>query len=345
MPQGSYLSWLTKNTKTSWWHDSADPRELDLALERGCVGVTTNPFLSHVALAANRRLWASRIQTAIANAASPEEKAEALMRIPVTEAAAKLLETFQTTEGAQGYVCAQVNPSRAGDRDRMLAMARRFRAWAPNISVKLPATAAGLDVLEDCVAEGITATATVSFTVPQVLAIAERHRQGVARAKASGIAPGRCFAVLMVGRLDDYLRELADDAKAEVKPADLQQAGLAVTKRALAIYRQRGYEAVLLPAAMRGTYHLTELAGAELVMSIFPAYQEPLMREPLPREERIDRPIAPDVLERLGRLPDFVRAYEPEGMKVEEFMAYGLTQRTLGTFIEAGWKPMEAFQA
>ena len=47
-----------------------------------------------------------------------------------------------------GYVCAQVNPSRAGDRDCMAAMAKRFHNWAPNIAVKLPATLAGLDVLE-----------------------------------------------------------------------------------------------------------------------------------------------------------------------------------------------------
>ena len=42
------------------------------------------------------------------------------------------------------------------------AMAHRFTAWAPNIAVKLPATSAGLDVLEECIAEGITITATVS---------------------------------------------------------------------------------------------------------------------------------------------------------------------------------------
>src|SRR5204863_4624059 len=107
-----------------------------------------------------------------------------------------------------GVVCAQVNPLRAGDRDCMYAMAKRFHAWAPNIAVKLPATAAGLDVLEDCVAEGITVTATVSFTVPQVVAIAERHRAGIDRAKANNIQPGKCFAVIMIGRLDDYLREI-----------------------------------------------------------------------------------------------------------------------------------------
>ena len=151
-----------------------------------------------------------------------------------------------------------------------MAMARRYHAWAPNIAVKLPAVAAGLDVLEDCVAEGITTAATVSFTVPQAVAIAERCRAGRQRALKNGVKPGECFAVIMIGRLDDYLREVAADNRAPVSESDIRQSGLAATKRAYRIYQERGYEAVLLVAALRGDYHLTELAGADLVMSIAP---------------------------------------------------------------------------
>ena len=46
----TYLSWMIKNTKTSWWHDSGEAAELERGLERGCVGVTTNPFLANVAV-------------------------------------------------------------------------------------------------------------------------------------------------------------------------------------------------------------------------------------------------------------------------------------------------------
>ena len=196
-------------------------------------------------------------------------------------------------------------------------MAKRFHAWAPNIAVKLPATSAGLDVLEDCVAEGITVTATVSFTVPQVVAIAERHRAGIRRACQKGIEPGKCFAVIMIGRLDDYLREVAHDNQTSVSESDIRQAGLAVTKRAYALYKERRYEAVLLVAALRGDYHLTELAGADLVMSIAPAYQESFVTQDLPREEHIQAPVPPEVVERLRQLPEFVRAYEPEGHDAE----------------------------
>jgi transaldolase len=223
----------------------------------------------------------------------------------------------------------------------MAAMAKRFHAWAPNIAVKLPATAAGLDVLEDCIAQGITTTATVSFTVPQLLAIAERHRAGQMRARQRGIAPGRCFAVMMIGRLDDYLRDVARDTRAEVTEDDVCQAGVAVAKRAYAIYRARSYDAVLLVAALRGPYHLTELAGAELVMSIHPTYQGPLLSQDFPREPRIDRPVAEDVITRLQQIPDFVRAFDPDGMDASEFITFGLTQRTLSQF-DVAWKELES---
>jgi transaldolase len=330
----TYLNWLLENTPTTWWHDSADVAELDLGLSRGASGVTTNPFLSALALQSSRSHWSSDIDAVLARNLPAAEKAEALMRIAVTHAAGK----------CTGYVCAQVNPLRAGDRDVMLAMARRLTQWAPNIAVKLPATAAGLDVLEECAAEGIATTLTVSFTVPQAVAIGERHRAGIRRAAARNIPAAKCFAVLMIGRLDDYLREVAQDNRAAVSESDIRQAGLAVTKRAYSMYREREYDAVLLVAALRGEYHLTELAGAELVMSIHPSWQGPFVDRDFPFEPRIECPVPSAVIERLNQMPEFVKAYEPDGMSAADFITYGPTQRTLTQFCETGWKPMESFR-
>ncbi|MHC4539869.1 MAG: transaldolase family protein [Planctomycetota bacterium] len=359
--------------------DSAEPGELEKGLERGAVGVTTNPFLSHLAVSRNKDKWSKEIAEAlrpnISQEACPERSrrgtkhalsaaegaqienssessclsdlvaeertAERLMSIAITHAARRLEPVHKASAGKMGYVCAQVNPARAADREYMLATARRFHAWAPNIAVKLPATAAGLDVLEDCTAEGITATLTISYTVPQVIAIAERHRQGIQRARQKGLEPGRCFAVIMIGRLDDYLRDVAHDRKADISESDIRQAGLAVSKRAYST--ERRYEAALIVAALRGTYHMTELAGAEVIMSIAPPYQQMFVSEELAREERINQPIPADVIERLCGLPEFVRAYEPDGMQPEDFIAYGVVQKTLAQFHEGGWKLLENF--
>ncbi|MHB0857907.1 MAG: transaldolase family protein [Anaerolineae bacterium] len=338
----SYLKWLVRETPTTWWHDSADPDELAVGLTQGASGVTTNPYLTALTLRARPDWWAPLLQD-VPEGLAPSEKAEDLLRHVARRHAATLLPVFQQTGGAQGYVCGQVNPSQAADADAMLVLARRIRDWAPNMAVKLPVTRAGLEVLEECAAEGITVTATVSFTVPQVLAVAEAYERGLARAKQAGVPPGRCFPVIMIGRLDDYLRDVAHDRRAAISETDIRQAGLAVTKRAYALFRERGYGAVLLVAALRGNHHMVELAGAEIIMSISPDNQARLLGPDVPREQRIDAPIAADVIARLCTLPEFVRAYEPDGMAEEDFITYGVTQRTLTQFIVAGWALLEGY--
>ena len=342
MAEESYLRWLVGDTSTTWWHDSGDPDELRRGLDHGATGVTTNPVLTFKALKDNYHRWRGFL-TGLPHSLEPGELAEALMGHVVRNAARMLEPVHERTDGRLGYVCAQVNPARAADRETMIRMARRFHAWAPNIAVKLPVTTAGLDALEECVAEGITITATVSFTVPQVVAIAERYRRGLARAREAGKTPVHCFAVIMIGRLDDYLRDVIWDRRAEVDESDVRQAGLAVTKRAYSIFGEHGYEAVLIVAALRGTYHITELVGAELIMSIHPKYQAMFLESDMPREERIDVPIAPEVIRRLESVPEFVRSYEPDGMAPEEFIAFGANQRTLTQFSEAGWLRLESF--
>jgi transaldolase len=343
MQEDSYLRWLVSETETSWWHDSADPDELADGIAHGATGVTTNPVLTCTALRAQPGFWRPIVDARHATAGNRTgSRAEILMGAVVTATAANFEAVYENTGRSQGYVCAQVDPTAAADREAMAAMARRFHAWAPNIAVKLPVTAAGLDVLEDCVADGITITATVSFTVPQVVAVAERHRLGAERARRAGKIPGHCFAVIMIGRLDDYLRDAAWDSGADVSEEDIRCAGLAVSKRAHSIYMERDYAAVLLVAALRGTHHMTQLAGGRLIMSIHPKYQQMLLEPGVPRAEHIDEPISRASLRRLQAMPEFVRSYEPEGMSPEEFIRFGATQRTLAQFNEAGWALLDS---
>ena len=48
-------------------------------------------------------------------------------------------------------------------------------------------------------------------------------------------------------------------------------------------------------------------------------------------------------IDRLCAIPEFVRSYEPDGMRPEEFIVYGASQRTLSQFNEVGWAMLEAF--
>ena len=343
MADKNYLRWIAEKTPTAWWHDSADPQELERGKANGAVGVTTNPVLSARALEADPKYWTTRLEKQW-QSLQGRQRAEVLMKAVVQNAARMFAPIYQDTDKAHGYVCAQVNPNEADEREAMTQMARRFHAWAPNIAVKLPVTAAGLDVLEECIAEGITIIATVSFTVPQILAVAERHRAGAKRARARGIEPGRCFAVIMIGRIDDYLREVIHDRKAAVGEEAIAQAGLAISKRAYRIYRERGYEAMLLVAAMRGVYHVSELAGGKLILSIHPRYQDLVLQSGMPQEQRIEREADVRAIEQLRLIPEFVRAYEPEGMAPEEFITFGVTQKTLSQFYHSGWALLENYE-
>ncbi len=343
MDENRYLKWLSANTCTKWWHDSAIPAEIETGMRNGATGVTTNPPLVAAALAAAPDYWRPFLKDIPQNL-SPADKAEEIIK-RVTQKNAKLLEPiYHSTGGRQGYVCAQVNPRLPGDADEMLEMAKRLASWAPNIAVKLPATAAGLEVLEACIPLGITVTATVSFTLPQALAIAQSYQKALAHTRKAGGKEGRCFAVVMVGRIDDYIRDVAHDARADVMESDIIQCGTAIMKRANDIFKRNGYEAVLLPAGMRGAYHAVELAGADMTLSIHPKIQAMIARETEPFAERIDIPVEAGVLKRLERIPEFVRAYEPDGLKPSEFIAFGAVQRTLAQFVETGWTPIEAFQ-
>mgnify|MGYP001041360856 FL=1 len=341
MASDNYLLWVANETPTVWWHDSADPAELEVGLQRGAVGVTTNPVLTYTALKANPDRW-GHLPAALPKDLTPAERAEELMRHVVVSAAGMFAPIHASSGGENGYVCAQVNPNLAWDADAMIAMARRYHAWAPNIAVKLPVTLAGLEALEVLVGDGVTITATVSYNVPQMLQVAAYHERGRARAAEAGVAPGHCFAVQMIGRIDDYLREVARDAHAPVTEDDIRLAGLAMAKRAYAVYCQEGYHAKLLVAALRGNYHMTELVGADVVMSIHPKSQTPLLEAGVPREERIAQPIDPQAIARLQAMPEFVRCYEPDGMRPEEFFAFGVVQRTLTQFATTGWDLLEA---
>lgn len=336
MAQNAYLQWLTSKTKSVYWNDSAVSSDLATAVANGATGVTTNPFLVNAALRAEPERWQS-VLASVPRSLQGDEKAEALT-IAVTSEVAKDFERFVDPSNARfGGVCAQVNPNKAGDTDAMIAQAKRYAQAAKNICIKLPATRSGLEALEECAALGLNVVSTVSFTVPQVLAAGEAFSRGAARARANGIKPGLGVAVIMVGRLCEYVRDIARDQKIDVSEADIMLAGTACMKRAYSLFRERGYEAVLMPAAQRCLGHVTDLSGADMIMTFAPKTAKQLEALEGPFEEHINDPVDAAVIARLQKIDEFVKAYEPDGLTRDQMYAYGATNRTLAQFIALGW--------
>ena len=188
MTENKYLRWLSGETPTIYWHDSAVIAELDEAIANGAVGVTTNPFLINATLRAQPDFWRTQ---GIDTAAIPEgdRRAEHLIG-QVAGFIARKVAPFRTAGAGHGYCCAQLNPNRPGHAAVMSEMAQRYARFADNIVIKIPATKAGLTVLEDCVAAGYNVAATVSFTVPQVLSVGAAFQRGAERCRAAGRKPG-----------------------------------------------------------------------------------------------------------------------------------------------------------
>lgn len=340
MVQNQYLKWLS-GTASYWWNDSADYASMDQAIEDGATGVTTNPLLIKRTLYANPDFWRPYLKSAVG--LKGDEKIEEILRCVTAEIAKKFLPIYKATNGEQGYVCAQVNPKKQGDAEIMFEMGKRLASWAPNIAVKLPGTAAGIEAIEELSAQGITTVGTVSFTAPQAVEIAAAQQRGLERCRAAGIKTGKVFSVIMVGRLDDYLRDVAHDMKSDVPESDIIQAGTAAIKKAYKICKTRGYESKLMPAGMRGGYHAEALAGADMSMSLSSGIQAALAKQDKPAEH-IDEPVDPETLLRLLTIPEFVRAYELEALPVSEFIRFGASQRTLSQFVDAGWGPIGEFK-
>jgi transaldolase len=305
---------------------------------RGATGATSNPSIVHEVLGKERRFWAPRIGELAARdpSATETDLTWAVVEEMAVRGAAILQPVFEREGGRKGRLSLQTNPANYPDAERMLEQGRRFATLAPNMQVKFPATRAGLEAIEAATAEGISINATVSFTVSQALAVAEAVERGLATFAAAGGDPEtvRPVCTLMIGRLDDWLRVLAERDDVAVDPDALNWAGISAFKRAYVLYGERRHRTRLLAAAYRHRLHWTELIGGDIVMTMTHAWQARFNASGITPEPRIDVPVDPRIVDELRRhFPDFERAYDPDGLTVDEFDRCGATVRTLRGFI------------
>ncbi len=340
MSENAYLKWFS-GTQSIYWHDSAVRAQQLEAFANGAVGMTTNPFLVQSTLNSDRAFWADALAK-LPRGLKGDEKAMELIHTVTGYFLEEARPIFEKGNPGEGYICAQTSPLHCGDADFMIEQVKRYGQWAPNLMIKVPATRAGIEAYEEGVALGFNMAATVSFTVPQVIAVAEAAKRGYKRAEANGVKPGITAAVMMAGRLDDYLRDVAHDTKAAVSESDIIQAGIACMKKAYSIFNERGYNTYILPAGLRGANQVYEMAGAKMIFSIAPKIAA-LIDPNAPQEERIDVPVEQDVIDRLLTMPEFRKAYLEDGMTQNEFMTFGSTNRTIDQFINDGWNMLTAY--
>jgi transaldolase len=325
-------------TPTDIWNDSCAVDELEYAISFGAVGATANPTIVADVWRKEPALWGDRVRALAVE--SPTRTEVDLAWAVVNEMSmrgARLLEpAFLAHGGRQGRLSVQTDPTLFRTPERMLAQGLAFTDLAPNIIVKFPATAAGIGVIEEATYRGVSVNVTVCFTVAQAIAAAEAIDRGLRRREADGQPIDRMGPVvtLMMGRIEDWLRVQVERHGVVADPAALPWSGVAVFKRAYDLFRERGYRSRLLGAAIRHHYHWSELIGGDIVITMPSAWQKRFNASAVDVRPRIDDPVDPAIVTELqARFPDFVRAYEPNGLTPADFDTFPPTARTLRAFI------------
>ena len=323
---------------TDFWNDSCSVEELEYAIEHGAVGATSNPTIVEQVLKQERHLWEDRIHELIARNSSwsDEDVMAKIFEEIALKGAELLMPVFERENGMKGRLSIQTNPSYYRNRDKMVEQAVYYDSLAPNMQVKLPATSQGIAAVEEATYRRVNINATVSFTVPQAIAVGEAVDRGLQRREAEGLATDKMTPVttIMVGRTDDWIQAVTKRDDITISPHYVPWAGVAVFKNARRIYAERGFRSRLLAAAYRHHLHWSEFIGGDIVLTIPSKWQKLFNSSTVEVKKRIDDPVDPEIIAELrDRVPDFRQAYDEDGMTVAEFDTYGATVRTLRGFI------------
>lgn len=335
-----YWRWFA-STPSAWWHDSGNPEEIKKAVSNGAQGVTTNPVLTYKTFQERPDFWREKIQSIPADLPHAK-RAEELLKLVALYAAGEVRDLYDKTGGVHGYALGQLNPNNAGNAEAMLEQSYTVDNWGENIIAKMPTSKAGIQVMEKLGAEGINVCATVNVTVAQAVTVAERYEAAARKAIAAGKKPGFCIVVQQVGRVEDYVRLLSAEGDYGLTEDDIDMAGIAMAKRTIELLPREKYpHCVVMPGGLRTPQQLAELAGADVIFTLHPRFQLLVESADLPREVLAGRPMPKDRIERLLRMPEYRKLYEPDGLKEEEFLSFGCAQKVLSHFLESGWARLE----
>ena len=328
----------TSELGSDWWNDSNDHEELQHAVNEGAVGATSNPVITCAAVKNHPDIWLPVIDKMIeSNSTGSEDDILWNLIDEVGKKAANILQpVYEKTHGQKGKLSLQVNPKFYRNSDLMFKQGKYLASLAPNIAVKCPALPAGIVALEKLTANGICINATVSFTVPQAVQVAEAIERGLDQAEQDGknIEKLTPYVTIMVGRIDDHLKRIKQSKNIDVDPEIIDWASIAVFKNAYKIFQKRGYRSKLLAAAFRNQMHWSELVGGDIVISMPYDWWNKFNALDIEVKNRINNPVDPTIIDKLSNnFNDFNRAFDSDGMSVEEFEYYGASKHTMDTFL------------
>ena len=175
--------------------------ELENWVERGVRGLTSNPSIFQKAIQGSEE-YDHEFHGAIRDGLDVEASYWQLVTSDIRAALAVLRPVFDESDGLDGYVSVEVDPGLARDSAGTEAAARSLdeQLGAPNLYVKIPATAEGLAPIEQMIAEKRSINVTLIFSLARYAEVMEAYLRGLERAEGdlSGISSVASFFISRV---------------------------------------------------------------------------------------------------------------------------------------------------
>ncbi len=220
-------------TGTKVWSDSIDPEIIKAAPGKGLTGATSNPII--IADIIKKGGFDERISQLIDKGLSDSDIAWVLDDELVSNAQKAFMPAWERTRGNDGYVSFELDPlledetkpvPHAERIKRYVELAKKWGTGRKNRMIKVPATDAGLDSLEEVAAAGITINVTLCFTERQYIVARDAIWRGVQRRK-DGLDLFKSVYSIFISRVDVYtaknVPQLSKDAQGKVGLVNAKQ--------------------------------------------------------------------------------------------------------------------------
>jgi transaldolase len=220
-------------TGTKLWLDSIDPDLVKKNRALGATGATSNPIIVSDLIKTGR--FDPLIERFMDEGKDDAAIAWAMTDKLVNDAQGVFAPVWQQEKGNNGYVSFELdplledvkNPQPHAERvRRYVELGKQWSAGHTNRMIKVPATAAGLDALEELAAHGITLNVTLIFSERQYKIARDNVWRGAQRRK-DGTARFKSVYSIFVSRVDVYTEKYVP----ELSPAAQGQVGIVNVKR------------------------------------------------------------------------------------------------------------------
>ena len=242
------------NMGQSLWYDNIqrgliESGELKRMIDAGEIyGITSNPSIFMNAIAKSNEYDAAIQPMALADW-SPEAIFWQLAVEDIRSAADLLAGVYEKTNGSDGYISLEVDPTLANDTEATIKEAKRLWDWVnrPNLCVKIPATKEGLPAIRTSIAAGINVNVTLLFSPQRYEEVIDAYLSGLEDRLAAGHPIDHIHSVASVfvsridGMVDPLLREYADqkDPLSEIAFSYLGKVAVANSRYCYKLYKDK----------------------------------------------------------------------------------------------------------